>query len=381
MGTNCCSGRSHPGQLATQASREKKEVPKRRGSDRPRFSIRTNPRSPIESPSPREPKSAVTPSHVHLTTSSEALTPGLVLTLLNFESEGNEAVQAVEKEQEKRDTQLSRLEDLTKTVRGNVESIMKGLKGKKQTYDDEVVIGVEECRGQQFFYDSRLFLLVVTSHHILWLEAPSGLSLIHICETADLKAVLLPASKDSAALYHPTHSTWIKAKRLLEILKVVEKTFLTLRGHCLPYIVMEHMLQVKETVQHFPEELLGSLYNYEQLQVQGVIVSYGNVGEKIVIVRESILISLSIRADCIVVLTDDAVYSLYRDFTLQMRVNLTEITAILASKREEAVGIQASERIYWKLPLTFCEVLEKQVRSRTGRNLRATYSKTIEITA
>jgi hypothetical protein len=82
-----------------------------------------------------------------------------------------------------------------------------------------------------------------------------------------------------------------------------------------------------------------------------------------------------------VVLTDEAIYSLYRDFTLQIRVNLTEITAILASKREVAIGIQASERIYWKLPLTFCEILEKQVRSRTGRNLRATYSKTIEITA
>lgn len=305
-----------------------------------------------------------------------------MLSLLHFESESNTEVQDTETKPEEQSWTLGRLEDLTKSVRSNIEAVLKGLRGKKVAYEDEVVLGVEECTGNQGFYDAELLLLVLTSHHLLWLEAPSGLSMLHSVEIADLKAVLLPASKDSAALYHPTHSAWIKAKRLGEILKAVEKAFLGLRGHCLPYVVLEHMLQVQDTVDNFPEELLGTLYSYEQLQVQGAIVTHGNVGEKVIVVRESTLISLAVRADSISILTDEALYSLYRDFTLQVRINLTEITAILASKREEAVGVQTdSQRLYWKLPLTFCEILEKQVRSRTGRNLRASYSKTIEITA
>lgn len=381
MGTTCCHGRSRPAPLALPTVREKKPAPRRKTAQTPRLSIRTVSRSPLESPSPREPRSAVTPSRVRLSSSSEELTPGRVLTLLHFESEGEEAPE-MEKELERRVWTLGRLEDLTKAVRGNIEAVLKGLRGKKVAYEDEVVIGVEECTGNQFFHDSQLLLLVLTSHHLLWLEAPSGLSLLHSVETADLKALLLPASKDSAALYHPTHTAWIKAKRLGEILTAVENTFLGLRGHCLPYVVLEHMLQVQDTVDSFPEELLGALYSYEHLQVQGAIVTHGRVGEKVIVVRESMLISLSTRAESISVLTDEALYSLYRDFTLQMRINLTEITAILASKREEAVGVQtASQRLYWKLPLTFCEILEKQVRSRTGRNLRASYSKTIEITA
>ena len=355
---------------------------RRRTAQTPRLSIRTASRSPIESPSPRETKSAVMPSRVRLSNSYEELTPGLVLSLLHFESESDTEVQDTETKPEEQSWTLGRLEDLTKSVRSNIEAVLKGLRGKKVAYEDEVVLGVEECTGNQGFYDAELLLLVLTSHHLLWLEAPSGLSMLHSVEIADLKAVLLPASKDSAALYHPTHSAWIKAKRLGEILKAVEKAFLGLRGHCLPYVVLEHMLQVQDTVDNFPEELLGTLYSYEQLQVQGAIVTHGNVGEKVIVVRESTLISLAVRADSISVLTDEALYSLYRDFTLQVRINLMEITAILASKREEAVGVQTdSQRLYWKLPLTFCEILEKQVRSRTGRNLRASYSKTIEITA
>lgn len=382
MGTSCCQGRTQRAPPPPPLVKVKKQLSSRKSTQLHRLSFRTSPPSPLTSSSPNEPKSAVTPTRVHLSNSYEELTPGKVLTLLHFESDGEESPQETEENKEGNESGLGKLEDLTKTVRGNVEAMVRDMRGKGMTYDDEVLIGVEECIGQQFFHDSELMLLVITSHHLLWLAAPSGSSLIHSVETADLKVLLLPAAKDSAAVYHPTHSAWIKAKRLPEILTTLEKTFIGLRGHCLPYAVLEHAVQVRATMSQLPEELLGALYTYEQLQVQTAIVTHGCVGEKTVTVRESVLISLAARADSILVLTDEAIYSLYRDFTLQIKVSLTEVTAILACKREEAVGIQAtSQRYYWKLPLTFCEVLEKQVRSRTGRNLRANYTKTIEITA
>ena len=334
----------------------------------------------MESGSIREPTSAASSAHLKLTNMSEELGSGQVISLLNFESESGEEDKNVTPTTGHSDYHLTRLEDLNKLLSSSIETVLKSMRTKGELFDNEKVLGVEQCQGLGDCFEGKVVLVAVSSHHLLWFEAASR-SLLHVTALADAKVLLLPVTKDSIGLVIPNCPIWVKCAKTADLVRAIQYCYQPLKGHFLPYTVFEHPVELQKALSALPPQTMNSLYSYENLQLLSAIVGHGSVGEKIVFVKESIVYAVGVRADCIVALTDEAVYTLNRDFTLDSRIELTDVTAVLVARREEAVGLATqAARTYWKVPLTLSETLEKLIRSRTGRNLKSTFSKSLELT-